>query len=92
MRPVRALTRASHDWVGTLKVSKKLFRKTLTLSSSLFTALETTDYYLKLAAEYALTDELRLTAGLLFFGGDEGGAFDPYRDKDGLLFKARYSF
>jgi hypothetical protein len=87
-----ALMRERHAWVGTLKISKKLLRETLTLSNSLITALEDSDYYLKFTAEYAITDELHLSTGLLFFGGDNNGTFGRYKDKDGLLVKIRYSF
>lgn len=81
-----------HDWLGTLKLTKKLLRETLTLSGLICAALDETDYYLKLSGEYALTDELHLICGLLFFDGDTDGVFGQYRDKDGFLFKLRYSF
>jgi hypothetical protein len=87
-----AITRDRHDWLGTLKLTKKLLRETLTLSGLVCTALDKEDYYLKLSGEYALTDELHLTCGLLLFGGDSDGSFGRYRDQDGLLVKLKYSF
>jgi hypothetical protein len=54
--------------------------------------LDEEDYYLKLSGEYALTDELHLTCGLLFFDGDADGTFGQYRDQDGFLVKLKYSF
>jgi hypothetical protein len=88
----KAIARDRHDWLGTLKLSKKLLRETLTLSGLVCTALDEEDYYLKLSGEYALTDELHLTCGLLFFDGDADGTFGQYRDQDGLLVKLKYSF
>jgi hypothetical protein len=88
----RAMARDEHDWLGTLKLSKKLLRETLTLAGLVCAALDAEDYYHKLSGEYALTDELRLTCGLLFFGGAAGGTFGRYRDRDGLLVKLKYSF
>jgi hypothetical protein len=54
--------------------------------------LDQEDYYLKLSGEYAFTDALHLTCGLLFFAGDAAGTFGQYRDQDGLLVKVKYSF
>jgi hypothetical protein len=88
----KAIARDRHDWLGTLKLSKKLLRETLTLSGLACSALEEEDYYLKLSAEYALTDELHLTGGLLVFGGAAAGTFGQYHDQDGLLIKLKYSF
>jgi hypothetical protein len=87
-----AIARDRHDWLGTLKLSKKLLRETLTLSGLVCAALDEEDYYLKLSGEYALTDELHLTFGFLLFGGDSDGSFGRYRDQDGLLVKLKYSF
>jgi hypothetical protein len=88
----RAMARDKHDWLGTMKLSKKLLRETLTLSGLVCAALDEADYYLKLSGEYALTDELHLTCGFLLFGGDSDGSFGQYRDKDGLMVKVKYSF
>jgi hypothetical protein len=62
------------------------------LSGLVCAALDEEDYYLKLSGEYALSDELHLTCGLLFFDGDADGTFGQYRDQDGLLVKLKYSF
>jgi hypothetical protein len=88
----KAIAQDKEDWLGTLKLSKKLLRETLTLSGLVCAALDEEDYYLKLSGEYALTDELHLTCGFLLFGGDIDGSFGQYRDKDGLLVKVKYSF
>jgi hypothetical protein len=87
-----AIVQEEQNLVGTLKISKKLLRDTLALSGSLYSALDKEDYYFKFNAEYALTDQLCLTSGILIFGGDDYGKFGKYDDKDGLLIKVKYSF
>lgn len=87
-----AIARDEHQWIGTVKITKNLLRETLTLSGSVYSALTEEDYYLKLSTEYALTDALHLTSGLLFFGGDADGNFGTYHDKDAFLVKLKYSF
>jgi hypothetical protein len=87
-----SLRREQHDWLGTLKITKKLLRETLDLTGQICASLAEKDYYLKLSAEYSLTDNMHLATGLLVFDGDVSGTFGRYRDQDGLLLKLKYCF
>jgi hypothetical protein len=87
-----SLSREQHSWLGTLKITKKLLRETLDLTGQISTSLREKDYYLKLSVEYSLTDNMRLSSGLLLFDGDAAGTFGRYRDQDGFMVKLKYSF
>ena len=87
----RSLAAEQHALSGTLNVSKKLLRQTLTLSNMLYYDIRQQDFFDQFKAEYAVTDDVRLIAGVDVFGGGSG-AFGRYRDNSQVWFKAKYSF
>ena len=80
-----------HAMSGTLHVSKKLMRQTLTLSNMLYYDVKEQDFFDRIKTEYAVTDDLHLLAGVDVFGGG-GQSFGRYRDNTQVWFKAKYSF
>lgn len=89
----QSLAAEEHALSGTLNVSKKLLRQTLTFSNMLYYDFRQQDFFDQLKAEYAVTDDVRLIAGVdVFGGGDNGGFFGLYRDNSQVWFKAKYSF
>ncbi len=88
----RSLAAEQHALSGTLNVSKKLLRQTLTLSNMLYYNIRQQDFFDQLKAEYAVTDDVRLIAGVDVFGGGGDGVFGRYRDNSQVWFKAKYSF
>ena len=49
------------------------------------------DFFEQIKAEYAVTDDLHLLAGVDVFGGG-GQSFGRYKDNTQVWFKAKYSF
>lgn len=81
-----------HAMSGTLHVSKKLMRQTLTLSNMLYYDVREQDFFDRIKTEYAVTDDLHLLAGVDVFGGGGGDSFGRYRDNSQVWVKAKYSF
>jgi len=81
-----------HRTFCTLHVSKKLLDQILTISSMLYYDIRNQDYFSQFKAEYSLTDDVHLLAGVDLFGGDDDSGFGRYRDNSQLWFKAEYSF
>ncbi len=79
-----------HALSGTLHVSRKLLRQTLILSSMFYYDVREQGFFDQVKAEYAVTDDVHLFAGIDVFGG--GGSFGQYRDNSQVWFKAKYSF
>ncbi len=80
-----------HSLSGTVHVSKKLLRQTLTLSNMLYYDVREQGFFDRIKTEYAVTDDLHLLAGVDVFGGG-GQSFGRYRDNTQVWFKAKYSF
>lgn len=80
-----------HTMISTFNISKKFFRETLTLSSFAYIGINDGDVFDRSSINYALTDELHLSAGIDIFVGDEG-MFGQFKDNNEVWVKAKYSF
>ena len=77
--------------LSTLGISRKLLRSTLTLSSFVYMDLTSVGFFNRTGAEYSLSDQIRLSAGVDLFGGD-GGMFGMYGDNSECWIKMKYTF
>lgn len=80
-----------HHSLLTLNVSKKLLSSTLQLSSFTYFDLNHKGWFSRFAADYALSDHIRLLAGYDWFGGDEG-MFGLYKHNSEMWAKVKYNF
>lgn len=85
------IAQSRHSSLLTLNVSKKLLINTLQLSNFIWFDPNHTGWFSRFAADYALSDQLRLSAGYDWLGGN-GGMFGLYRHNSGMWVKAKYSF
>ena len=85
------IAQSRHSSLLTLNVSKKLLVNTLQLSTFTYFDPNHTGWFSRFAADYALSDQLRLSAGYDWLGGN-GGMFGLYRHNSGVWVKAKYSF
>lgn len=76
----------------TLNISKKLLDSTLQLSDFTYYDLTGKGWFSRLAADYALSDQIHLLTGYDWFGSHGESLFSPYQDNSEVWFKARYSF
>lgn len=80
-----------HDAYATLRISKELFRNTLTLSSMLFYGFDKNDSYCRISSKYALNDAISISAGVDLFDG-KNGTFGQYAQNDAGFIECRYDF
>jgi len=80
-----------HTFTTTFMLEKKLLDQTLTISNFLYLGLNEMDFFNRLSADYALTDELHIIIGIDLFGGDQGLFGQFKRNKEAFL-KVKYSF
>jgi len=80
-----------HNVYATLRISKELFRNTLTLSSMLFYGFDKNDSYCRISAKYALNDAISISGGADLFNGDDG-TFGQYAKNDAGFLECRYDF
>ena len=85
------IAQSRHSSLLTLNVSKKLLANTLQLSNFTYFDPNHTGWFSRFAADYALSDQLRLSAGYDWFGGN-GGMFGLYKHNSEVWVKAKYSF
>jgi hypothetical protein len=86
------MTDPEHDLYATLRVGKELLRNTLSLSAMAFYGFENREVYCRASATYALTDALKIGAGVDLFEGDEGGMFGSYKENSAGFVECRYGF
>jgi hypothetical protein len=77
--------------LATLGISKKLVRSTLTLSTFAYIDLSSIGYFNRTSAEYSLSDQIRISAGVDLFEGD-GGMFGMYSNNSECWIKMKYNF
>lgn len=76
----------------TFNISKKLLDSTLQLSNFSYVDLsKDTGWFSRFAADYALNDNIHLSAGIDWFGGNRG-MFSLFKHNSEVWFKAKYSF
>lgn len=80
-----------HMILATLRISKKLFRQTLELSTMGYFGINEKDGFVRTNMDYALTDELHILLGIDSFFGNEG-MMGQYNNNDEVWIKAKYSF
>lgn len=80
-----------HNSLLTLNVSKKLLESTLQLSNFTYFDLNHKGWFSHFAADYALNDHIRLSAGYDWFGGDKG-IFGLYKHNSEIWARAKYNF
>lgn len=85
------IAQARNSSLLTLNVSKKLVGSTLQLSNFTYFDLTHKGWFSRFAADYALNDHIRLSAGYDWFGGSEG-IFGTYKNNSEVWAKAKYSF
>ena len=86
-----AIKNDPHSFTATLMIEKKLLHQTLTISSFLFLGLNEMDFFNRLSADYALTDEFHIIIGVDLFGGDQG-LFGQFKKNKEAFVKVKYSF
>ncbi|MCK5134636.1 MAG: hypothetical protein KAR19_02515 [Bacteroidales bacterium] len=77
--------------LGTLGITKKVFRSTLSLSTFAYVDLSNKGFFMRSSADYALSDQIHLMLGYDWFHGDEG-MFALYNQNSEIWIKAKYSF
>lgn len=85
------ISQERNNMLATLNVSKKLFNSTLQLSDFTYFDVSNKGWFSRFAVDYALSDQIHLTAGFDWFGGDKG-IFAIYKDNSEVWVKAKYSF
>ena len=86
-----AMTDDSHTVFSTWNISRKFLRETLTLSTFAYVGMNHGDFFDRCTVNYALTDELHLSAGIDWFSGNQG-MFGQYNENSEFWIKAKYSF
>ncbi|MDY6122004.1 MAG: DUF1302 family protein [Porphyromonas sp.] len=86
------ISQEQHASLMTLRVSKKLIENTLELSNFSYFDLNNRACFSRFAADYSLSDQIRLTLGYDFFSAKKGGMFKVFENNSELWCKARYSF
>jgi hypothetical protein len=81
----------ANTMLATFRVSKKLFRQTLDISSMGQFGINDGSFFTRTSVDYALTDEIHLLGGVDLFFGNEG-VIGQYDDNDEAWMKAKYSF
>ncbi len=77
--------------MGTVRISKDLFRNTLSISSFVYVDVAQGDIYNRLSADYSLNDQIHLILGYDLFSGCNG-MFAIYKNNSELWIKAKYNF
>lgn len=77
--------------LGTLGITKKVFRSTLGISAFGYVDLSNNGMFMRCSTDYSLTDQIHLLAGYDWFEGDEG-MFACYNRNSEFWIKAKYSF
>lgn len=80
-----------HTLISTFGLSKKILHSTLTLSTFGYFGLNEGDFFNRTSADYALSDNIHLSAGYDWFYGDKG-MFGQYQDNSEVWLKAKFSF
>lgn len=80
-----------HTFTTTFMIEKKLMHQTLTISNFLYLGLNEMDFFNRLSADYALTDEFHILIGIDLFGGDKG-LFGQFKDNQEVFAKVKYNF
>ena len=80
-----------HTLISTLGTSKKLLRSTLSLSTFGYIGLNEGDFFNRTTADYSLTDNIHIIAGLDWFEGNNG-VFGQYNDNSEVWIKAKINF
>lgn len=76
---------------ATVSISKKLLRSMLNLSTYAYMDLINSGFFVRTAADYAVTDQIHIMAGYDWFHGDKG-MFSYYKDNSEAWVKAKFSF
>ncbi|MDO4789844.1 MAG: hypothetical protein Q3998_02645 [Porphyromonas sp.] len=87
----KQISQSRHSSLLTFNVSKRLFGSTLQLSNFTYFDLNHKGWFSRFIADYALNDNIRLSAGFDWLGGDEG-MFGLYENNSEVWIKAKYSF
>lgn len=85
------ITAYRHAGLATARVSKELLQNRLKLSTFAYVDIADGGVFNRLAASYALTDQVELTAGYDYFHGDKG-LFSLFRNNSEVWGKMKYSF
>ncbi|UCH94093.1 MAG: hypothetical protein JSV88_28020 [Candidatus Aminicenantes bacterium] len=80
-----------HTFTTTFMIEKKLMHQILTISNFLYLGLNEMDFFNRLSADYALTDELHIIIGIDLFGGDKG-LFGQFKDNQEVFASVKYNF
>lgn len=80
-----------HAPLMTFNVSKSILNSTLKLSNFIYTDLNNGGFFNRFAADYSLSDQIRLLAGYDHFKGDKG-MFGMYQNNSEAWVKVKYSF
>ncbi len=75
----------------TLNISKKICRQTLEISNMIYFGINESDFYEKIAIDYALTDEFHVSCGADIFSGEKG-KFGRYEDNSQVWMKGKFNF
>lgn len=87
----KLITGDEHTSYGTVNITKKLIRNTLKLSTYAYIDIKNNAFFDRTYADYALTDQIHLTAGYDWFHGNKG-MFSYYKNNSEYFFKAKYNF
>lgn len=77
--------------LATARISKELFRNTLSLSSFAYIDVTHGGIFNRFAAQYSINDQISITGGFDYFHAD-GGMFDMYKKNSEIWMKMKYSF
>ncbi len=80
-----------HNYLGTLNISKKLLRNTLTISSLGYFGFSDNSFFTRTTIDYALSDVIRVMGGIDIIRGEEG-IYAQYEKNSEVWFKVKYSF
>jgi hypothetical protein len=87
-----ALVRPQTDWIGTVRLQKRLLQDTLTLRTEWIGSLVDGDGALRPSLEWAMNDTLRLGAGIDWLHGQRDELFGQFRDERRVWLRLKASF
>lgn len=82
---------SEHTLLSTVGLSKKILHSTLSLSAFAYIGLNEGDFFNRTSADYALSDNIHVMAGLDWFHGSSG-LFGQYNKNTQVWLKAKFSF
>ena len=78
-------------YLGTVNISKPIFRNTVTLSTFAYIDLKEKEFFDRTAIDVTLFESIHLFAGFDIFHGEKG-VFGQYNKNSEIWIKAKYSF